>query len=63
MKNSDRAIINGTIATVVNGRRVVRTYESGEKLVGRIPRDDAPAFTGYVRGFGKKGACHDRQNG
>lgn len=30
------AIINGRIATVWLGRRIVRKYQSGEKLTGRI---------------------------
>lgn len=51
MKNSNRAITNATIATVKNGQRVVRQYQSGDRLVGRIPEDDAPPFTGYVRGW------------
>jgi hypothetical protein len=51
MKNSQRAITNATIATVKNGQRVVRKYQSGERLVGRIPEDDAPPFTGYVLGW------------
>lgn len=49
MRNSERAIINGKIATVQNGKRVVHTYLSGEKLKGEIPKDDFPRYTGYVR--------------
>lgn len=52
MKNSERAVASATIVTVANGQRIIRKYESGEKLVGCIPQDDAPPFTGFVRGFG-----------
>ena len=54
MKNSQRAVANATIVTVQHGQRIVRQYQSGEPLVGRIPQDDAPPFTGFVRGFGSK---------
>lgn len=54
MKNAQRAIITGTIVTIQNGKRVVKQYRSGQKLVGRIMDDDAPPFTGYVRGWFKQ---------
>lgn len=34
--NKNRAIVNGKIATIVNGRRVVHIYRSGEPLKGKI---------------------------
>lgn len=48
-KDEIRVELNG--ATIHNGKRIVRNYESGEPLVGRIPEPDAPPFTGYVRGW------------
>lgn len=44
--NSQRAICNGKIATIKNGRRIVRVYQSGAKLDGEIPEPDAPPYTG-----------------
>ena len=52
--NARRAITNANIATVYYGKRIVREYRSGERLVGNIEGDNAPPFTGFVRGFGKK---------
>ena len=52
--NKDRAIINGKIATIQNGKRVVNTYTSGEKLVGKIPYEPYYPYTGYIRGYGGK---------
>lgn len=58
--NDKRAVINGRIATYKNGKRIIATYKSGDPLQGDHPEDDAPPFTGYVRGFGKKkGRSHD----
>ena len=54
LPNNCRAIVSGTIVTVDRGRRVVREYSSGEPLQGEIPEDDAPPFTGFVRGFGQR---------
>lgn len=51
--NSRRAVITGKIATIHNGKRVVRSYNSGEPLVGKPLEIEAPPFTGYVRGFGE----------
>lgn len=34
--NRERAIINGKIATIYNGRRVIHIYRSGEPLKGKI---------------------------
>lgn len=53
MPNRKRAIVSGKIATIYEGRRLVRVYESGQPLVGEIPQDNLPPFTGYVRGFNK----------
>lgn len=53
--NRKRAICAGTFITVKEGERVKRKYNSGEALVGDIPQDDAPPYTGYVRGWFKKG--------
>jgi hypothetical protein len=51
-----RAIVTGKIVTVKDGKRTVEYYRSGDKLKGEIPVNDAPPFTGYVRGwFSKKG--------
>lgn len=36
--NNQRAICNGKIATIHNGRRIVRIYQSGEPLVGFSPK-------------------------
>lgn len=33
---------------------MVRQYESNERLIGTIADNDAPPFTGYVRGWFKK---------
>lgn len=52
--NNQRAVASGKIATIHNGKRIVRNYESGEPLVGKIPEPDAPPFTGYVRGWFEK---------
>lgn len=52
--NSKRAVTNGKIATTLNGNRFVRAYQSGEQLVGDLPANDAPPYTGYVRGWFKK---------
>lgn len=49
-----RAITNAAIATIYQGKRVVREYKSGERLLGEIESHDAPPFTGFVRGYGKK---------
>lgn len=49
--NSARAVTNGHIVTIYQGKRIVRYYTSGQPLVGRIPEDEAPPFTGYVRGW------------
>lgn len=55
--NSQRAICNAKIATIHNGQRMVRQYESNERLIGTIADTDAQPFTGYVRGwFRKKGS-------
>jgi len=52
-----RAICTAKIATIHNGQRIVRQYESNERPIGTIADNDAPPFTGYVRGwFGKKGS-------
>lgn len=51
------AITHGRIATTHKGKRIIREYQSGEKLVGEIQESDAPPFTGFVRGWfgeGKK---------
>lgn len=54
-----KAITNAKIATIYQGKRIVRFYRSGEKLVGKLPQDDAPPFTGYVRDwFKKEGRTH-----
>jgi hypothetical protein len=53
--NSQRAICNGKIATIHKGQRIVQAYQSGQQLVGSIPDNDAPPFTGYVRGWFRKG--------
>lgn len=55
-----RAIANAKIVTIDKGQRVIREYKSGEKLKGRLPQDDAPPYTGYVRGWFKK---KDTKNG
>ena len=34
--NRGRAICNATIATIYQGRRLVREYYSGEPLIGKI---------------------------
>lgn len=34
--NAARAIINGKIATIYHGRRVINFYTSGQTLIGRI---------------------------
>lgn len=34
--NRKRAIITGYIATIQNGRRIIRYYVSGEPLKGRL---------------------------
>lgn len=52
--NKYRAVASARIATIKDGKRVVRKYESGERLDGIIPDDDTPKYTGYVRGFGQK---------
>lgn len=49
--NSKRAAISGKIVTVHQGKRLVREYESGEPLVGKLIEDNAPPFTGFVRGW------------
>lgn len=49
-----RAICNAKIATIHNGQRIVRQYESNERLIGTVADNDAPPFTGYVRGWFKK---------
>ena len=36
VKNSERAIVNGKIATIYKGKRIVQKYYSGEPLKGRI---------------------------
>lgn len=54
MMNKDRAIINGKIATIKDGQRIVTKYQSGEKLVGEIKEEAYFPYTGYVRGFGKR---------
>lgn len=51
IKNCERAIVTGKIATIQDGKRVVNTYTSGEPLKGKLPEDDAPPFTGFVRGW------------
>ena len=45
----NRAIISGRIATIKNGKRIVKRYNSGEKLEGEIIIEDTPPFTGFVR--------------
>ena len=52
------AITDAAYATIYHGRRLVREYKSGERLVGQLQHDDAPPFTGFVRGFGKKRKAH-----
>lgn len=52
--NKHRAVATAKIATIKNGRRVIRDYKSGDALVGHIPEDDAPPFTGFVRGWFKE---------
>lgn len=52
--NSKRAVTNGNIATIINGNRVVKKYMSGDMLEGNLPENDAPPYTGYVRGWFKK---------
>lgn len=37
--NRRRAIITGHIATIYNGRRIIRFYISGEPLKGRIEHE------------------------
>lgn len=55
MPNDKRAVCNAKMATIKDGKRIVRTYRSGEPLIGEVPtNDDAPPFTGYVRGWFKK---------
>lgn len=36
LPNHRRAIIDGTIATVYQGKRIIKMYKSGEPLQGRI---------------------------
>lgn len=53
------AVTDAAYATIYQGRRLVREYKSGDRLVGQIECDDsAPPFTGFVRGFGKKKKGH-----
>jgi hypothetical protein len=52
--NKSRAIVAGKIATVYKGQRIVKSYNSGQPLTGKIPEDDAPPFTGFVRGWFRK---------
>lgn len=52
--NRARAAINGKIATIDNGRRIVREYSSGDPLIGRLEFDDGPRFTGEVRGWAQR---------
>lgn len=54
LPNARRAITNANIATIYQGKRIVRPYKSGDRLVGQIEETDAPPFTGFVRDFGKK---------
>lgn len=55
MKKITHAIITGKIATIKDGKRVINEYQSGDKLIGIIPIDDTPKYTGYVRGYNKHG--------
>jgi len=34
--NKHRAIVNGYIATVYKGKRIIKSYKSGEPLQGRL---------------------------
>lgn len=54
LKNAERAITNGRIVTIKDGRRIVKTYSSGDPLDGVLDQDNAPPFTGFVRDFGKR---------
>lgn len=50
--NKARAVENARIVTMHRGKRIVKEYKSGEPLVGTpLDNDDAPPFTGYVRGW------------
>lgn len=61
--NAVRAITNAKIATVVDGKRHVQKYSSGDLLVGRLENNDAPPFTGYVRNYGKgKKSCQKKNH-
>lgn len=54
LRNSERAVDNTKIVTIKDGRRIIRRYTSGEALDGALEQNNAPPFTGYVRGFGRK---------
>lgn len=54
--NKARAIESARIATIHNGKRIVRQYQSGEPLVGQPLENDGPPFNGYVRGWFQGGA-------
>lgn len=60
--NRARAVTTGRIATIKDGKRMVRNYQSGEKLVGEVytPDDDRPPFTGYVRNWFRKETRHGK---
>jgi hypothetical protein len=42
LPNSKRAITNGKIATIHQGRRVVNIYKSGQPLIGEVADADTP---------------------
>lgn len=60
MLNKNRAIISGRIATIKNGKRIITAYKSGEPLQGFIPDNDAPPFTGFVRGWFRSTGKHSQ---
>lgn len=52
--NGQRAADTARIVTIKDGRRIIRHYDSGEELHGTLEQNDAPPFTGYVRGWFRK---------